>query len=65
MKRASGVLFALAVAALVGRDIAVRVSQATPRPASLILITLDTTRADRLPPYNAGNPLPVIERIAR
>jgi choline-sulfatase len=65
MKRASGVLIALAVLALAGREIVVRVSQARPGPASLILITLDTTRADRLPPYNAGNPLPAIDRIAR
>src|SRR5262245_47020386 len=35
-----------------------------PRPASLILITLDTTRADHLPPYVAGS-LPAIEQLAR
>jgi arylsulfatase A-like enzyme len=65
MKRATGVLIALAGLALAGREVVVRISQAEPGPASLILITLDTTRADRLPPYNAGNPLPVIDRIAR
>jgi arylsulfatase A-like enzyme len=65
MKRAFGVLIALAVLAFAGREVVVRVSQARPAPASLILITLDTTRADRLPPYNAGSPLPAIDRIAR
>ena len=65
MKRAFGVLILLSVFGLAGREVVVRISQAKPRPASLILITLDTTRADRLPPYNAGNPLPAIDRIAR
>jgi arylsulfatase A-like enzyme len=36
-----------------------------PRPASVILITLDTTRADYLPPYGGQVPLPAIERLAR
>ena len=37
--------------------------QDRPLPASVILITLDTTRADHLPPYD-GIELPAIERIA-
>ena len=36
-----------------------------PPPASVILITLDTTRADRLPPYDGGVALPAIEQLAR
>jgi arylsulfatase A-like enzyme len=35
------------------------------RPASVILITLDTTRADYLPPYGGQVRLPAIERLAR
>ncbi|HYN10424.1 MAG TPA: sulfatase [Vicinamibacterales bacterium] len=65
MKRAFGILVAFAVLWLAGREVIVRVGRATPRPASVILITLDTTRADRLPPYNAGMPLPAIEGLAR
>ena len=34
-------------------------------PASVILITLDTTRADHLPPYDDGFELPAIEQLAR
>jgi arylsulfatase A-like enzyme len=35
-----------------------------PRPSSLVIITLDTTRADRLPAYGfAGVATPVIDRI--
>ena len=65
MKRVLSGLIALTVLGLAGREIAVRVSEAQPRPASVILITLDTTRADRLPPYNQGLPLPTIDRLAR
>jgi arylsulfatase A-like enzyme len=36
-----------------------------PRPASVILVTLDTTRADRLPPYDGDVSLPAVERLAR
>ena len=33
--------------------------------ANVILITLDTTRADRLPPYDDGIELPAIDQLAR
>jgi arylsulfatase A-like enzyme len=33
-------------------------------PANVILITLDTTRADRLPPHSAAFALPAIEQLA-
>src|SRR6187551_3257071 len=37
-----------------------------PRPRNLLIVTLDTTRADRLPPYGfASIDMPAIERLAR
>src|SRR5262245_16914242 len=36
------------------------------RPMSVVVITLDTTRADRLPVYGFNNaPMPGLERLAR
>jgi arylsulfatase A-like enzyme len=63
--RALGLLFALGGLWLAGVQVAVRVLDPAPRPSSVIVITLDTTRADRLPPYNASIPLPAIDRLAR
>ncbi len=58
--------FALFVVCALGVWIGLRVlGGKSPRPASLILITLDTTRADRLPPYDGGIRLPAIEQLAR
>jgi choline-sulfatase len=45
--------------------VGLRSAGSAPRPASLILITLDTTRADYLPPYESEGLLPAVERLAR
>jgi arylsulfatase A-like enzyme len=38
----------------------------SPSPAHVVIITLDTTRADRLSPYGfADSPMPGLERLAR
>ena len=61
MAAVAGVVAALAVAALAGL-----VRPAEPAPTGLVIITLDTTRADRLSPYGYMNvSLPAIERLAR
>ena len=65
MPRALTVLIALAAVWLAGQEIALRVGGTSARPANVILITLDTTRADRLPPYDGGIRLPAVERLAR
>ena len=65
MTRALTALIALAAVWLAGQEVALRVGEASTRPANVILITLDTTRADRLPPYDGGVRLPAIERLAR
>ncbi len=65
MPRALTALIALAAVWLAGQEIALRVGGTSARPANVILITLDTTRADRLPPYDGGIRLPAVERLAR
>ena len=65
MKRVSAALIVLLIAAAAAVWIGVRSAGTSPRPASLILITLDTTRADHLPPYAPEGSLPAIERLAR
>ena len=64
MKRALAGVLAFAVLAIVGREVARRRHDAPLRPAGIVLITLDATRADRLPPYQGAGPLPAIERLA-
>jgi arylsulfatase A-like enzyme len=64
MKRALAGVLAFAVLAIVGREVARQRHDAPARPAGIILITLDATRADRLPPYPGAGPLPAIARLA-
>ena len=65
MPRALTALIALVAVWLAGQEIALRVGGMSVRPANVILITLDTTRADRLPPYDGGTRLPAVERLSR
>ena len=65
VKRGSVGLIALSVVAAAAIWVAVRSAVTAPRPASLILITLDTTRADHLPPYEGEGMLPAVERLAQ
>lgn len=63
--RAAGRLGVI-LTAIVALDAAWRVSVHAPPPLGLVVITLDTTRADRLSPYGDMDiSLPSIERLAR
>ena len=64
VKRAIG-LVGLLLITLAVVWVGLRSIGSAPPPASLILITLDTTRADHLPPYEGGGLLPAVERLAR
>jgi arylsulfatase A-like enzyme len=58
--------FGLILISVVATAAAWRMSQLAATPIGLVVITLDTTRADRLSPYGFMNiSLPAIERLAR
>jgi choline-sulfatase len=63
LRRAGLIVLSLVTLAMMW--IGLRSVGTSPRPASVILITLDTTRADHLPPYAGEGSLPAIDRLAR
>ena len=56
----------LAVAAALAVPVACALAPRAPRPQNLVIVTLDTTRADRLPMYGyASVATPALDRLAR
>jgi arylsulfatase A-like enzyme len=65
MRTSSLVRTTAAVVILAGGSAAARVTILRPRPSGLVIITLDTTRADRLPVYGFGGiATPAIDALA-
>jgi arylsulfatase A-like enzyme len=65
MRRRSHVVAVCLTAALLLPLLSCRISRAVPHPRNVLLITLDTMRADRLPAYGfTGVVTPALDRIA-